>query len=436
MPKLTNIADIAAFYAANPKAIPFNSGRTMAWAEGNPNAGQVVIYSTVWATNADNTLYMALRTDNTFGVHRVSDNAFLGTLPGSDANPIGAGLNPRWARDGKPLDVIWCGNSWNKVMRQQWDKPSTQAVICEAPTGKLFFDNGQEGDVSEQYMAVKISTGYVGGFYQNVEVGVVDYVNKRLLPGMVKAGNPNAVDISPDGKWLVWKDHEGQAVNEPNRFYLISDLAKGVVKPVPVDSDITNGVKSVGHAGYAKTAAGAMVLVYQDNRTDWFKWFDPVTGKSTRIIEHAKLGYCGQHIARGAPQGYFLISTYDILPMTPPAPPAQIALIELATGKMIKQADPQIKRGDYWTEGPAAISTDLKTIYWGANADGGDNLEIYSAPVILGAPEPTPAPAPIPEPTPEPVPTPPATETALYHIKGTYGTLPINFEVFSGPAPK
>jgi hypothetical protein len=409
--KLSNIAQIPAFYAKFPTALPLGGGRTMAGAEGNPNAGQFNSYSRVNCENLDGTLIMAQRSDGTFSVLKADTGEFLGTIPGSSQNPVHSGLNPRWARDGKPLEIVWCGHDWNKVMRQTWDKPTTQAEVCTAPSGHIFFNNGGEGDLSDdgRFMPVKLSTGYSGGFYQGVKCGVVDIVNKKLLPGLVP-GNPNGLDVSPCGTWLAYTDHEGKAVNGPNKFFRIADLAAGTVAPLHIDSAITSGVQSVGHAGWAKSATGATVFVYQDNRDDMFKYFDPALGKSTAILTFLEMfgqWKGGQHIGRHGDPGWFCLSTYDCTPLPDGSwhPWANaIVMVELATKKGVIVTPTKTKFAGYFSEAYACISKDGRRVYWGGNDNGADNLELNVAavPVPTGGQVPPTGPV---DPTPTPAPT-------------------------------
>lgn len=411
--KISNIADIAKFYAANPTAKPLNSGRTMANYEGNTGAGHANIYSTCSIANSDGTLLLLLRTDNCFSVYRAADNTFLGTLPLND-NPVDAALNPRWTRDGHPTEIIWCANGWGEIRRHPWNDPSAYQIVASAPAGKVFVDNGQEGDLSDdgRYMAVVIADPYNGTMFPNPKCAVVDILNKKILPGIVP-GKPNAIDISPDGVWLSFTDHLGTAASQPNRLYKISDLALGSAKPYYIDSFIKNGNKSIGHHGWARTAAGAAVFVYQDNQDDQFKTFDPLTGKSAGFMTYLDAfghyapdpgPYGGQHIGRTAPDGWILFSTYDctMLPNGSWHPWANaIVMVEIATKRGVVVCPTRTARNGYFTEADA--TSDGKRVYWGGNDAGLDNLELWAEnipalsggtiPPVVNPPDPVPAPA-------------------------------------------
>lgn len=385
--KLSNIADIAKFKAANPAAIPTNAGWDMTNYEGNTGAGHANIYSTATVTNQDGTLLLVLRTDNYFSVYRAADNVFLGTVPLNAGNPVNAALNPRWTRDGKPTEIIWSANGWNECRRHPWNNPAAYQVVATAPAGKVFVDWGQEGDISDdgRYMPAQIADPYAGGVFPNPQAGVIDIANKKLLPGLVP-GKPNALDISPDGKWLAFTDHLGTAASEPNKFYLIADLAKGIVKPVPLDSFVKNGNKSCGHHGWARTAAGVQVFVYMDNQDDGMKVFDPATGKSGQFMTYLDVfghyspapPYGGLHFGRSAPvNGWVLMSTYDCTPRADNTwhPWANAAVfVELATGRGVFGCKLATVRNGYFTEADAAC--DAEFMYWGGNDDGRDNLEL------------------------------------------------------------
>ena len=255
---------------------------------------------------------------------------------------------------------------------------------------------------------MKISNGTnAQGQPINVKLVVFDIQTKQFLPGVISQ-NPNAIDISPTGQWLAILPHgtvPGDLVNI-NRLYKISDLAAGdISKPVYVDSCYYNSVRSIGHNGWAYDKNGDEVLVYQDNRDDWMKAFNPDTGQSYIIFKGGThtTTYDGQHIAaikNPGSNGWFLMSTYGGSGWTK----NQLLMFEVksltytedannCTGMggpnpvYVPQSDyPRVWRigasenrytGSYDTEGFASINMLNNKIYVGANWNSTDNLEVY-----------------------------------------------------------
>lgn len=389
--RLSNIAQIKNKYDFNPSLAPLNSGRDLTWAEGKNDQGQGAIYSTVNSMNSDGTLMLLGRTDNCFSVCK-ADGTFIQTLPGSQYNPIGAQLNPRWSRT-NPLGIFWCGDAWDQLMYQPlWSDP-IQQLVCKAPAGWYFIDNGQEADLNDTglYMAVKISNAYTGGHYQNVQCGVVNLRTGTFYPGRA-SGNPNAIDISPSGTYMLYANHDGDVSTQPNRLYRISSMANGLMMPLVIDSAITNNFQSIGHHGWAITVGGMEVFIYQDNRDDTFKCFVPLFGRSTVICTYLDVfgqWQGGHHIARVAPDGKFLLSTYDCgkLPDGNWHEWANsVVMVDIADwrGKSEKIGPLNTARNGYYTEAWASYDKVNNRVLFPGNMGGLDNLECWA--YELGAP--------------------------------------------------
>ena len=219
--RITNVADVAAYYASNPTAYPTRDGRTMATLDGKPGDGWTPVYSKANPVNSTGELLMVRGTNDTTGVYRLADNdslgigsAFLGIIAGSREGILSSIYEPVWDRSGDPAraDWIWFhDHNWPRFGCQKWSDPTTYQQRGSAPAGMHFINGGGEGDLSDdgRFMAVKLIPsvgGYVGGHFVNVKVGVIDLVAGKVLPGLVD-GNPNAIDITPDGRWLAMLPH-------------------------------------------------------------------------------------------------------------------------------------------------------------------------------------------------------------------------------------
>lgn len=430
--RVTDIADVAKFYAANPKAIPSEAAsRDASVLDGKPGDGFTAGYAKCNPLDAAGKLLLAPRSDGRIGVYDWAAHKFLGTLAMSASKELNTIFDPTWDRN-RAGWVTWHDVDWPRVMRQPWDSPSSATQVAKLPDGYVLFSNGGEADTDDKglYYAVKRSKGGYApatGKYQAPQCGVCDLTAGKFLEGWVD-GNPNAIDIAPNGKWFAWLNHEDAAAAEPNRLYRIADLAAGEIKPVMVDSAVTTGVisgvrmpvKSLGHNGWAYLADGRCVLVYQDNRDDWMKFFDPETGKSTRICTLAAIGGVGQHIARAGRPGFALVSTYGAGLADP-----QICWLELATGKVTKVCSTNVKAAwtiynpgnAYFTEGYASVDVKGENAFYAGNLAGTDNLEAYR--VVLPAPG-----GAVPTPTPTPTPTPPP-----ILIQGTQGGKPVSISI-------
>ena len=432
-----------AFYTANPTAIPLNGGRDFP-VDKMVDHGVTNGYSKFMPTNDDNSLMMAWASWGFQGMYRMSDMAFLGTVPFNSANPLPANADPRFDRGGDPArknTITFAVEGGNVIQRQVWNLPSSQQTLCTAPTGFKFFSAGSEDDVSDDgtKRVFAISTGYnqTTGHWDNVRTGVADLATGILLPGQ-PLGQPNAVDMSPDGKYFAWLNHEGFASSAPNRFYLVSKLAQGDITGfIQLDSTINQGtinnvpglIQSIAHNGWAQLASGEWVFLYQDNRDDTIKAFSFTTRQSTIVLNLALLGLPNNHISRGGPLGYFVLSTYGSY--YPNALNQSIMLVEIATGKITELCTTQTKWAQYFTECWASIDRFNQYIYWASNLNGADNLEIQRVAVKITQPGPTLTPTPTPKPivTTTPTPAPTATPNPHKKIKLTVPQMVIDAEV-------
>lgn len=404
--KLTDVAKLKAFYTASPTAIPLNNARDLSWTEGNPNYGQGPGDSSkICPVSSDGKLIMARSSNAYYAIYDTATQECRGSIPLSIYNGMPTGCNPRWMRFGSPDWIVFTVGT--EVRVRLWNNLNMTETIATAPTGYQFIDCGGDGDVGDdgRYYPVMISTGYANGFWQNVKVGVCDLAGKKLSAFI--PGKPDAIDISPDGKWLLWADGEGQAGTSllagPNRVYRVADIMfyPGFAV-VNVPSAITNGVQSCGHNGWATLKDGRTAWVFQDNRDDYIKYWVPGEAECVNIVATKSMGYPNLHFSRHAPQGYTLVSSYGLQYPEYATPEwkalnTHIYLLELATGKPTLVSPTNTK----WTptnakdggEAPAMTNWVTATqAYWCSNNNGLDNLECWTEPIVVPTPPSLPTP--------------------------------------------
>ena len=341
---------------------------------------------------------------------------FLQCIPRTTSNGMTLGNNPVWDPNAPGCLIYQDGGG---VYRATWNKPETRTLIAPPLAGMLFCSNGGEADMDAagKFYAVKMYK-YLNaqGQPQGVRCGVVDIANKRLLAGTI-LGNPNALDVSPSGKYLAYLDHMDFAAKKPNRLYPIADLATSNTATfidIPTNQrwGEVNGVggiiKSMGHNGWS--AGPGDVLVYQENLVeDVICAFTPATGAIKKLFPYGAgtiWGVAiGSHFGRTGPApGYAVMSTYN----TPNQQADGVYLINVATGEFRLQVKTHNIHRDYFSEGFAGVTRDGKWAYWQSNwaGEGGDwHLDVYRAPLSAG-PVVTPTPTPSATPT-QPPPLPP-----------------------------
>lgn len=388
--RVTDISDVANFYASASNAIPKNNGRQVWDFTGFDS-------SKIYPTNRGGSLMLARNSNGYFGVYALPSFAFLGTLPLSRDNSMSEGNNPRWA-DGD--NIIFTHGAHAK--KQVWNRPETAVVVGTAPAGYGFINIRGDGDMDDlgRFYPVMVASVFdSNGRPSNARSTVLDLATGRL--GAWIDAYPDGIDVSPDGTALAWMDGEGTAAFEPNRLYRIVDLIGNVVKPINVDSVITNGVKSLGHYGWAKQADRSTVLVAQDNRSDYYTAFDLSTGKVAKLILNAAaLSYPDIHFGRSGPPGYIVTSRYYAS--------TSIDLLELATGAMTRLGSTHCRTTGKESEGAVCVDREGRWGYFGSNWEGRlGHLEIFRVPIpamVQAAPSPTPTPKPTATPTPAPIP--------------------------------
>lgn len=212
-----------------------------------------------------------------------------------------------------------------------------------------------------------------------------DAIVGRLSEHAAVSAVPNYVDVSPSGSRVVLATCAGEPgdFNGPHAWSLdFSDAWQ-------IGNDCT-------HAGWAWGAGGEEYFVSQDNCAGG----DPTTcdyliavdvnaadGWATRfgVLYHGDLGWgSGFHIGRiydPAVRGWFFLSiiadTNDSWAFN------QLVFVELlpeASGPRIWRVAPTMNAyTDYWSEAFASLDAEAQNVYWGANWNGADNLELYRA---------------------------------------------------------
>jgi hypothetical protein len=213
--------------------------------------------------------------------------------------------------------------------------------------------------------------------YGVIGVVVYDKTNDMILGQKTSFKDGiNWVSMSMSGAYAVIgyedSDADGDEYTPPvdvfsRTFAAISTLPEG----------------STGHMDLAMSQAGADVIVYQNNLTDWIAMADLATGSETNLIQipfnvNADIGL---HISGncGAKPGWVLVSTYNSY--NPPSGSSHswmdnlLFLVELKASPAIRKlagTHSYISRdysGDknYFAEAFAAINTAGTRIYFGSN---------------------------------------------------------------------
>jgi hypothetical protein len=351
---------------------------------GNPREGHYNGYSRHFNVNVTNEYAIAFRTNNHSSLYRLSDNKWMGPLTPNQYHALGEGKEIRWDLSGRPgteYDIYYHVDQF--VYKQNVLSGYKSQVLIATLPSPIKATADQELSNNARYMAVELTN------YDNC---LIDLYNKTILPGKINQ-DTSGLDISPSGKWFVMVTSAGtEYATKGFRFYRISDLANNdVSKPLYLPSAITNGVRSVGHNGWGIDYKGNEVLVYQDNRDDWFKAFDPENQIEYKIFNYAELGWdTNQHVSRFINinnKGWFLLSTYGVENST--WANNQMFMVEIknaAEGPRIWKLGStfcwrydlaKIDIGGYFSEGFASLDKDAKNIYWASNWFGKDNLELY-----------------------------------------------------------
>ncbi len=320
--KVTRITDVNDDpVARNTFVYNMNGVKTSVSTVGIPSVGFNNGYSKYSDVNVNGKYLIAWP----YGIlYRISDCTYIGQIYSDAAKtrPLDPeGSETRWSRvPGEENVIYYHGNPSDgtnaKFMYKQdivtgsvqtyYDLSKDPALISWINQGYKVQSGAElaEGDWSDN-MRYWAGALYIGRDYV---VYVYDRVQNKTLPGVIhQAPNPNgityinAVDVSPDGNWLAVLTHTGTNWGDTNRLYKISDLANGdISKPVPVPSAHPNNFFSIGHNGWALDTNGDNALIYQDNRDDYWRSFNPKTNTTTVIFYYTDLGGWGwgMHLGR------------------------------------------------------------------------------------------------------------------------------------------
>lgn len=390
--RMTDLTDVSYYLSLNPGLPPRNQDKPVTLCDGQPGAGFSNGYSKYPLVNVTGEFMMAFRPDGLVAIYKFKPPTYYRTMAQSETNGLTEQNDPRWSRLPGEATILyyWLGDTLYK-QDVTVGLASAQVVLraeCQGE-GRIYSGGENDFDWSGRYWAAKFGHyDQAAGRFVNVRCGVVDLVGRRVLPGAV-AQDPNAIDMSPSGEWLAILPHSsGTDLAAGNRFYRRTDLEAGdTSRPVLVDSAVVGGVRSIGHNGWGYNQQGEEVLVYQDDRDDGFKYFNPKTGASTQIFTMGLWGYSwGQHIAsqkNPALPGWTLMS---ITGKSGGGDEAsfqvnQLVMLELKPWsegpRLWRLGNTNNRYQNYWSEAFASLDTRGRAVYWAGNWRGTDNLEIY-----------------------------------------------------------
>jgi hypothetical protein len=341
MQKITDVSVLKGFL--NP-AYPYS---------GFPERGFTTGYSNRFMVNADNTMLIA------FGVQGWISSIYALVNGGwtfyrvlkfpdwyHETIGIGEQNDPRW--DYNDPEILWY---------------TTGSRLC-AMDVKL----GANSIVNDYTMSAPIiPQNHMDQSYKYRTVTTSNYTYVvNLSSGLqTMAVNRGVCDISPDDNWLM--------VQNPYTVFINLNDSRKIALP----SSVTGM-----HDGWAYTAEGECVYIYQDSKIDYICAFDPDANKLYKIAAIGELAPGADlhmHFARMPDavncRGWIAMSTYiggDPLDN-------QLMLMEIATGKIIRLGHnlTQYVNGGYFTEGFITMTRDGNGIIWSNNQNGTTNLELY-----------------------------------------------------------
>jgi hypothetical protein len=212
-----------------------------------------------------------------------------------------------------------------------------------------------------------------------------DAIVGRLSDHEATLSIPNYVDVSPSGSRVVVATCAG----EPGSF-------DGPHAWTPDFSAATKIGNDCTHAGWAWGYGGEEYFVSQDNGAGGSETADYMIAvdanaadgwtNRTSILYHGDIGWgSGMHFGRvydPAVRGWMFMSTYA------DAAEASWGYNQLYFVELLPESSaPRIWRVvptmnayvDYFTEAFASLDAASQTVWWGANWNGADNLELYRA---------------------------------------------------------
>lgn len=187
-------------------------------------------------------------------------------------------------------------------------------------------------------------------------------------------------DVSPSGKWVLMQD-AGWTVPlrlHPGAALAAGDTSQGVAVPTT----------SFGHDGWAWDADGNELFCFMDNKTDWYCALDPASGALTQILNMAELGWSVNYHLTVMPdtvRGWIIMFTYAA-PGSMDWGRNQIIGLEIAPATQ----RPRVwrlgstnnwwglpKESYYFAEAFGSVAPSGERLWWGANWNNQDNLELY-----------------------------------------------------------
>ncbi len=356
--KITRISDVGILEDLSP-TYPY---------DGFPNRGIHNGYSKYTGVNATGEYVIAYGVQpNINALYRIAGCIYIKRLTAANGSGLGELTDIRWdlsQAPGTEYTIYYTQNS--RLLKQDVLKgPSSEEVVYDfkvniLPEGHM--DQSTDGRIR----AVKLD---------NSSVVIFDLKMRKILASLPGKAT---TDISLSGKWFHFN------ATTPSRFYSVSALAAG-----DMNQYVALPATDYGHDGWAYDAQGNEVFVYQDNNSDWFTAFNPVSGEIIKIMNMRETGWgLGQHMGRisnPAKKGWLLMASYcssysswaynqifmvEILPST-----LHPRIWRLASTYNTWALGSKID--SYFAECFASMDPSGNNIYWGANWMGNDNLELY-----------------------------------------------------------
>ena len=398
---VTRISDVGDIFGISP-TWPY---------DGFPTRGMHNGYSKYSCANVTNEYVIAYGVQPWInGLYRVADAKYMGRLAQTVNSSLGLGetFDVRWdlsGTSGTEYTIYYTAGS--TLYKQDVLKgPSSQEALYDFGD-TIIAEGHMDQATNATYRAVILS--------QNKTV-VFDLQNRVPLAGVIPSRGDT--DISMSGKWFLFAGYV------PARFYKTTDLAQG-----DIGHYVELPTRHQGHDGWAYDANGQEVYVFQDNSTDWMSTFNPETGERIDVINMVEMGWdLNQHMGRiqtPSKKGWMLMSSYCA--DSSQWDYNQLMLIEIKPAEQHPRIWrlgftynmwnlPQTTENNYFAQAFASIDPTGNSIYWGANWNGTDNLELYRMqlpPDWPAALDPQPTPRPTQTPTPTHTPTPEPTPTAV-----------------------
>jgi len=353
-------------------------------------------YSRWSPANLNGEYVIAFGTDGRSAIYRLTDLVIVRTLDVGESNElqwdssgVSGSSTTLYFREGaelRSMDVLT--GEEEQIHDFSVDYPSAAEVL-----------NGVEGAPSSdmRYFAFQICEGMESGGQCIGLIDVVVYDREadaivgRLSDVESSFPTPNFVDISPSGSRIVLGTcKESGSTPEPwNGPYAWSlDFSTRV----RLGTDCTHSGWGWGRDGEEYYVSYDSCGAANEEITDTCDYIMAVdvsnpAGWENRIgiLYQGDIGWgIGTHVGRiynPEIRGWFFLSTYADEDSAWSA--NQLLMVEIA----LAEDDPKLFRitptmnsyEDYWSEAFASVDFDARHLYWGANWNGTDNLELYQA---------------------------------------------------------